>query len=56
MKFKEQYYRFKEWQQHPIENKESHEQHHCNNCGGDFVGNFCPTCGQKYIDYVTEKN
>ena len=52
MKIKEQYRRFKEWQQHPIENKESHEQHHCNNCGGDFVGNFCPTCGQKHIDYV----
>lgn len=52
MKIKEQYHRFKEWQQHPIENKESHEQHHCNNCGGDFVGNFCPTCGQKHIDYV----
>ena len=51
MKIKEQYHRFKEWQLHPIENKESHEQHHCNNCGSDFTGNFCPTCGHKYIDY-----
>ena len=51
MKIKEQYHRFKEWQQHPTDYRESHEQHHCNNCGGDFTGNFCPTCGQKYIDY-----
>jgi len=25
----------------------------CKNCGGDFDGNYCPNCGQRYIDKFT---
>lgn len=44
----QKYQRLKEWQLQPTDYEESHEQHHCNNCGSDFTGHFCPTCGQKW--------
>ena len=40
--------RFKQWQEQPFEYKlVSDETRHCNNCGHDFIGNFCPICSQK---------
>lgn len=48
MNIKTLYHRFKEWQQDPYEHEfESLETQHCNNCGHEFVGNFCPYCSQK---------
>lgn len=45
---KEKYNRFKQWQQQPYEYKlESNGVHHCNNCGNEFTGNYCPICAQK---------
>ena len=45
---KEKYERFKQWQERPYEYKVmSDEVHHCNNCGNEFTGNFCPVCSQK---------
>ena len=45
---RERYERFKEWQEHPHTYKlTSDEIHHCNNCGHEFTGNFCPICSQK---------
>ena len=42
------YNRFKQWQEHPYEYKITSDQvQHCNNCGRDFTGNFCPVCSQK---------
>lgn len=48
MNIGQQYHRFEDWQLLPVDYEESHEQHHCNNCGSDFTGTFCPTCGQKW--------
>lgn len=40
--------RFKEWQEQPFDYKlVSDEVQHCNNCGNDFTGNYCPICSQK---------
>ena len=48
MDFKAAYRRFSQWQLDPFEYKlGSQESHRCNNCGNDFVGNFCPYCSQK---------
>lgn len=47
MNIKSLYAKFRQWQQHPLEFKESHEHHHCSACHHDFEGRFCPTCGQK---------
>ena len=50
MNFKSAYKRFKRWQLNPFEleyKATSQEPHKCNNCGNDFVGNFCPICSQK---------
>ena len=48
MDIKSVYKRFKQWQLDPFEYKaKSQKSHRCNNCGNDFVGNFCPLCSQK---------
>ena len=48
MDFKAAYRRFKQWQQDPFSYKfGSQDSHRCNNCGNEFVGNFCPMCSQK---------
>ena len=48
MDFKAAYRRFKQWQIDPFGYKlNSQVSHRCNNCGNDFVGNFCPICSQK---------
>lgn len=39
--------RFRHWQEHASEFHRSSEEHVCRCCGETFVGNFCPTCGQK---------
>lgn len=45
---KEKYEHFKQWQEKPHDYKLlSNEVQHCNNCGNDFTGNFCPICSQK---------
>lgn len=58
MDVKAVYKRFKQWQLDPFEYKaKSQESHHCNNCGNDFVGNYCPICSQKNnIGRITWKN
>ncbi|MBO4316384.1 MAG: DUF3667 domain-containing protein [Prevotella sp.] len=47
MTFKERYRQFNQWQRQPVQYHKSEERHTCNNCGEDFTGNYCPTCGQK---------
>lgn len=48
MDIKAAYRRFRQWQLDPFEYRVSSQaSHHCNNCGNDFVGNFCPVCSQK---------
>lgn len=45
---KDTYMRFKHWQEQPIEYKlASTDLQHCNNCGHEYTGNFCPLCSQK---------
>ena len=44
---KDKYQRFKQWQQQPVRYHMSDDVHHCNNCGLDFTGNYCPCCSQK---------
>ena len=44
---KEKYERFKQWQQQPLNYINSEDEHHCNNCGYTFTGNYCPCCSQK---------
>ncbi len=44
---KEKYWRFKQWQRQPVNYINSDEEHHCNNCGITFTGNYCPCCSQK---------
>ena len=45
---KEKIRRFRQWQEQPFEYKiTSDKVQHCNNCGHDFTGNFCPVCSQK---------
>ena len=40
--------RFKRWQQSPTDYEfVSDETQHCQNCGHDFTGNYCPYCSQK---------
>ena len=48
MDFKAAYRRFRQWQLDPFEYR-AHNQdtHRCNNCGSEFVGNFCPICSQR---------
>ena len=48
MDIKAAYKRFRQWQLDPFEYRDnSQESHHCNNCGNDYVGNYCPICSQK---------
>ena len=48
MDIKKAYQRFRHWQLDPFDNEfDSQDTQHCNNCGHDFVGNFCPYCSQK---------
>lgn len=45
---KQLYQRFKQWQKEPFDYKMPlDEQQHCNNCGYDFTGNYCPRCSQR---------
>ena len=45
---KQKYNSFKKWQEKPHDYKLlSDAVQHCNNCGNDFTGNFCPICSQK---------
>jgi len=45
---KKAYRRFKQWQQNPYDHEfSSQDTQHCNNCGHDFMGNYCPYCSQK---------
>ena len=38
---------FREWQQQPYQvAAKSPEPHRCRTCGEEFVGNYCPRCGQ----------
>ncbi len=47
MKLKEQYHRFREWQQLPYQVRPlSDEEHVCATCGTSYRGNYCPRCGQ----------
>lgn len=41
--------KFRDWQRNPIryEDVTGEELRQCRNCGRDFVGNYCPCCGQK---------
>ena len=42
------YKRYRQWQLDPFSYKvERQGVHHCNNCGNEFEGNFCPYCSQK---------
>ena len=42
------YERFKRWQQAPTDYEfASDAVQHCQNCGHDFTGNYCPYCSQK---------
>lgn len=47
-KLREQYRRFRAWQQNPFDytNHSTHTER-CANCGTEFSANFCPICGQK---------
>ena len=50
MDFKAAYRRFRQWQLAPFDyrpSSQSQVSHRCNNCGNDFVVNFCPICSQK---------
>ncbi|MBO4803397.1 MAG: DUF3667 domain-containing protein [Muribaculaceae bacterium] len=45
---KEEYSRFKQWQEQPFDyTYDSERSQHCNNCGHEFTGNYCPVCSQK---------
>ena len=44
---KEKYERFKAWQREPVRYHMNADVHHCNNCGLDYVGNYCPRCSQR---------
>jgi hypothetical protein len=42
------YRRFRQWQLNPVDNEfTSSRPSLCNNCGHEFVGNYCPYCSQK---------
>ena len=48
MTLKERYKRFKAWQLNPFDwSFDENVLHHCENCGYDFAGKFCPACSQK---------
>ena len=42
------YWRFRAWQENPFRYAMNEEEsHRCCNCNREYVGNFCPQCGQK---------
>lgn len=46
-KVKEWWQRFRQWQREPMLYKElTNEKYICQNCGLEFVGDFCPRCSQ----------
>ena len=48
MSFKQRLAKFRQWQRHPEYFSPNREQmNHCQCCGEDFAGNYCPTCGQR---------
>ena len=50
MDIKAIYRRFRQWQLAPFDyeaRRQAQTSHRCNNCGSDFVGNYCPVCSQK---------
>ena len=50
MDIKAAYRRFRQWQLDPFDyeaRRQAQTSHRCNNCGSDFVGNYCPVCSQK---------
>ena len=47
MKQMQLYARFRDWQRNPFHYEPmAHEAHRCLSCGHEYVGNFCPNCGQ----------
>ena len=48
MNIKERYQQFHKWQKNPIKYEKSNVVHQCVNCEEEFVGDYCPTCGQKW--------
>lgn len=47
-KIKQLYHRFRQWQKAPFDyDMPLDKQQHCNNCGYDFAGNYCPRCSQR---------
>ena len=47
-KLKSLYQRYRAWQKQPLPYRlKSDTTHHCQNCGNEFVGNYCPLCSQK---------
>ena len=46
---KRHYRHYSRWQQTAphYENRHEGEVRQCHNCGNEFVGNFCPICGQR---------
>ena len=47
-RLKEKLEQFRQWQEHPYDYIYSPDKVvHCNNCGHDYRGNFCPVCSQK---------
>ena len=48
MRLRNSFAKFRKWQQTPRSySDQGLPTHHCANCGHEFVGNFCPICGQK---------
>jgi hypothetical protein len=46
--FKQNYRRFKQWQERPVQyHVMSEEEHDCHCCGYHYKGNYCPCCSQK---------
>lgn len=44
---KDRWKAFLEWQQRPYQvAPKSAEMHRCPTCGEEFIGNYCPRCGQ----------
>ena len=46
---KEQYQRFRKWQEQPFKYQDGHDHHGCCNCGAESENNYCPRCGQKAV-------
>ena len=44
---KQKYRHFKQWQREPHHYHDSGDTHRCCNCGIEFQGNYCHSCGQK---------